>query len=600
MREYKKQSLTMNSLWEKITDNIHYRFFKICVISFFLLTPVFFGIGIVLKYGVNVPFLDEFDSLVPLFSEEGSISLKTLFSQHNEHRIFFPRIVFIMIGRLSQMNMKVYMLVSQMLVAVIYFALCTFINNIDKGKIKYPMMLLIGFLLYSPVQYANQLLGFQVGFYMVDVFAVLSIFFMHKSVNTGEKDLRFLILSILCAIVSSFSSIQGLLVWFAVDFVYVLHYRKNVLKSMRFRIWNLFTVSSWVLYFLNYHKPGNVPSLLSILKNPKESIQYVLCIVGHPLFIDRYSLYVYGLLTIIVCLIILFIFIKHNDKSDFMSISLIVFGSLVAVSITVGRVGFGVWQALSSRYTTFTLNIVIGSCLFIFNKRLSFSASKTIITIVVLSLVISSVSLLKNGIIPLRDWRKYDMTILLDYKNRWDEELVRLHPNATTVIRLAKIMEQQRIGPFKSLDKIKDNKAPLDMIPIVNIPIPQDITSILLNDISSIIKSDDILTLYCGTHDPFICFPLQEPIDKSSDETLYIEIKYSSSIAGKFQFFYDFGNGYSETNSFRTRLDIISEKSTLCVPVINWQEGTKLVSVRIDPPDGTKFELESIWLYGNY
>jgi len=150
--------------------------------------------------------------------------------------------------------------------------------------------------------------------------------------------------------------------------------------------------------------------------------------------------------------------------------------------------------------------------------------------------------------------------------------------------------------------KIKVNKIPIvdtpivPIVPIANIPIPQDITSIWVNDISSISKQDDNIIMYCGTHDAFISLPLQEPIDKPSHPVL--EIKYSNSTAGNIQIFYDFGNGYSEIDSFRTKLEISSERSTLRVPII-WKVGKKLVSVRIDPPDGTKFVLESIWLYGN-
>jgi len=455
MQDYKKPIMIMSSLWKQITDNPRYRIQKKCVIFLLLLTPVFFGISIVLKYGVNVPYWDEFDSLVSLFSEERGISLKTLFSQHNEHRIFFPRIVFIIIGRLSQMNMKAYMFVSQMLVALTYLALCTIINNIGKGKIKYLMMLLVGFLLYSPIQYENQLWGFQLAFYMVNVFAVFSIYFMNKSINTGEKDLRFLILSILCAIISSFSSIHGLLVWIAVDFVYALHFKKKLLKSIRFKIWNLFAVSSWIIYFLDYHKPEYHPSLFSALENPIRFILYVIGMVGHPLFSDGYASMLYGLLTIIVCLSILSIFIKYNDKSDFMSVSLIVFGSLVAVSIAVGRSDFGVEQALSSRYTTFSLNIVVGICLFIFNKRLSFSTSKTIITIVVLSLAISSVRLLNKDMIYIRNTRRNDTTILINYKNSTNSELEHLNPNTDRVKHSAEIMEQKGIGPFHGLGEEK-------------------------------------------------------------------------------------------------------------------------------------------------
>ena len=152
-----------------------------------------------------------------------------------------------------------------------------------------------------------------------------------------------------------------------------------------------------------------------------------------------------------------------------MSVSLIVFGSLVAVAIAIGRVGFSFRQAWESRYTTFTLNIVIGICLFIFNKRLSFPIYKAIIAIVVFSLTITSASslgigasllgskayLLGRNIVDYRNTQEYNKTIITDYKNRSDEELSRLLNNKDIVIRSAQIMERQELGPFKRLREKK-------------------------------------------------------------------------------------------------------------------------------------------------
>jgi len=183
------------------------------------------------------------------------------------------------------------------------------------------------------------------------------------------------------------------------------------------------------------------------------------------------------------------------------------------------------------------------------------------------------------------------------------QELVRVFdkdftPDITGVRILGKNLFYKKSLKIKFY-KIKDNRLPFDMKPVItpitNIPLLQNNSNIWVNDIS-ISKQDNNMILYCGTTDPCISFPLQETINKPSFP--HIEIKYSNSKAGTIQFFYDYGNGYSENNSIRTKLEISSERTTLRVPIINWQKGTKLNSIRIDPPDGSKFELESIWLYG--
>jgi len=136
-----------------------------------------------------------------------------------------------------------------------------------------------------------------------------------------------------------------------------------------------------------------------------------------------------------------------------------------------------------------------------------------------------------------------------------------------------------------------------NMAPIINIPLPQDISDVVVNDMNKISKLDDVLVLYCGNIDPLIHLPLKEPIDKPSDDIL-LQIRFSNSKEGTIQFFYDFGNNYSESNSYFTKLEVSPIITMLRVPIIKWETGTKLFSVRIDPPNDTKFELYSIDLYG--
>jgi len=53
-----------------------------------------------LDYSVNIPFLDDWE-MVPVLAGEQPVTLKWLWSQHNEHRIFIPRLIYIAILKLS-------------------------------------------------------------------------------------------------------------------------------------------------------------------------------------------------------------------------------------------------------------------------------------------------------------------------------------------------------------------------------------------------------------------------------------------------------------------------------------------------------------------
>lgn len=125
--------------------------------------------------------------------------------------------------------------------------------------------------------------------------------------------------------------------------------------------------------------------------------------------------------------------------------------------------------------------------------------------------------------------------------------------------------------------------------------IPQNISEIQTHDISSINYNNGNLILSCGVDDPQIYLPLQEQIKFYSDE-YFIEINYTNSKTGTLQVFYDFGSGLSEANSVSTIIEEIQEITKIRLPIAGWQRGGTLYMIRIDPPNGTQFEIENIWI----
>src|SRR5271165_1991895 len=60
-----------------------------------LSAPAIFILVLISKYCVDVPFWDEWDGIGSLVEKiaHGTLTLQDLFAQHNEHRIFFPRLI---------------------------------------------------------------------------------------------------------------------------------------------------------------------------------------------------------------------------------------------------------------------------------------------------------------------------------------------------------------------------------------------------------------------------------------------------------------------------------------------------------------------------
>jgi len=80
---------------------------KFVTLLLILAPPLLIGI-LIFRNGVDVPVLDEWDDTAPLFEKvaDGSLGFGDFYAQHNEHRIFFPRLIFVALGRLTHWDIR--------------------------------------------------------------------------------------------------------------------------------------------------------------------------------------------------------------------------------------------------------------------------------------------------------------------------------------------------------------------------------------------------------------------------------------------------------------------------------------------------------------
>ena len=70
-----------------------------------LILPLIIEVFYIRSFGVNVVYWDQWE-LVPLLDKlyDSSLTFDDLFAQHNEHRIFFPRIIMLGLAYMTQYN----------------------------------------------------------------------------------------------------------------------------------------------------------------------------------------------------------------------------------------------------------------------------------------------------------------------------------------------------------------------------------------------------------------------------------------------------------------------------------------------------------------
>jgi ABC-2 type transport system permease protein len=346
------------------------------IISIFLYVSIF---------GVNVLYLDEwsFASLVKKYQTEG-ISFSFLFKQHNEHRIFFPKLLYIAVLPVSQMNSKMLMFFNAFLVLIEFFCFFWMAKkqfNISLSNIPF-WIIIIPLFVFNFRQWQNLLWAFQVAFYMVLIFAIISLFFIDKCWSSVTKHLRFLyfVLAILSAVIATFSSAMGFLVWIAGAIqIFIRNSDKPKYKNWIFvLIWIVFAVSAF--YFYNKGLNSNI----------FQDIQYALT---HPFsffhfffsFISLTSVHSLSIIAFPIGVILFFISIfvlyktyknKRLNENSFW-IAVYTFSLLFSLLTTLGRCPVSFEYTDRSRYTIFTVLLIISTFMMFYdNYRIAVNSNE--------------------------------------------------------------------------------------------------------------------------------------------------------------------------------------------------------------------------------
>lgn len=215
-----------------------------------VLLPFLMTLGLVLHYGVNMVFMDEWE-LVRLFraSESGHLTLAELWVQHNEHRIFFVSIITVVMGKLTHWNLVYQMVVSLLLMLGAMGMFWTYLYKELKGKLLFVTFyaVLISALLFSMVQWENWLRGFQMQWYLCIAPGVIALYLLDSRAKIWNDTARFYAAIALC-IVSTYSLGSGVFFW-AAGLVPLVATKQSL---RRIGIWLGAAALSFIFYFYNY------------------------------------------------------------------------------------------------------------------------------------------------------------------------------------------------------------------------------------------------------------------------------------------------------------------------------------------------------------
>jgi hypothetical protein len=130
------------------------------------------GLWFVLRYGSNVPYLDDWD-IIPFLTGDQPVTAEWLWSQHNEHRVPVPRLLLLALTRVTGIDVRAWMVVNVLAMGGLALALLFAVRRVSgrwrASDVFFPIVLL------SWGQAVNFLWGWQLQFFLSTVLAGLAL-----------------------------------------------------------------------------------------------------------------------------------------------------------------------------------------------------------------------------------------------------------------------------------------------------------------------------------------------------------------------------------------------------------------------------------------
>jgi hypothetical protein len=333
-----------------------------------VMLPIGFAAFLIMTYSVNVPYADEWATAqLFVYQAEGSLSLTHLFAQQNEFRQLFPNLLFLALGIITRWNLRYEMLVSLLLACLVSFNIYR-ISRVTIAGDEKRLWLLVGtnLLIFSPVQYETWLLGMQIVYFAPIACLTTCLSVAYSGLSLKAK----LTIGALLSIVSTFSSANGILCWVLVlpVLLVVCDWRRPFVPFL-IGGWMALCLLSVSFYLYGYKMPEWHPSPTEFLRHPARALTYLGAFLGAPLAPGNGTSQLAAAMLIGTFASILFfgacayLWMGFADRSlrkrmiVFVMIGAYSFGT--GLMVTSARLGFGIPQALSSRYSTFSLYLLV-------------------------------------------------------------------------------------------------------------------------------------------------------------------------------------------------------------------------------------------------
>lgn len=318
--------------------------------------PAAITAALVAAFAVDVPYHDQFE-LIPHLDRlySGGLRWADFDKQHNEHRILVPQTLFILLAWLTRFDARAELIpnfLATLLTGFLIFRI--WIRTPPPVRLPWYFLLPCSALLFGWRQYESLLWGACLVNTLTVLGVVATVYFLWRS----ETGTGYYALALATAFGASFSQGSGLLAWPLGLGILALTDLPFITKVRRMTGWCFIGFLVMVVYFANYRPQVNPwpTGIRHVLSHPWEAAQYAFIYLGSPLAGTPAQARLIGLI-LAPLLAAIFWYGLRDDR--FRRSVLPVLGILAYVVATApmvlnARLGLGVAQAYSSRYTVTT------------------------------------------------------------------------------------------------------------------------------------------------------------------------------------------------------------------------------------------------------
>jgi hypothetical protein len=377
-----------------------------------LLAPVAATFWLISQYSVNMVWYDQWDDVQLLsYLYGGHLTAADLWAQHNENRVFFPNLLVLVLSATTHFNIAVEDYLSGVLLVA---ATALFVLAHRRASPSTPWIYYcpVAIVMLTFIQGANTLWGFQVAWYFVLIGLAVSLYLLDRPTLTWISFVG----AIGAAVLGSFSSLQGLLIWI-VGLLLLYHRRRSRLVMFA---WIAAAIEAGTVYFAGFNVAAGGADTSYLFKHPAGALKFFFFAIGDVIGVqnpvpdvgtDVLVLLGIVLFGLSIWVIVNSVIRRSDPGGSVIGAALACFGLLFAVFVAEARASAGL--GLASRYATFDLLIPVGCYLALLDrmrlrqwKRNSLFAVRALLVGIIGVQVVLSIG---NGLEFARNWHATEL-----------------------------------------------------------------------------------------------------------------------------------------------------------------------------------------------